>query len=82
MAQFNFIAFKSELTHRVNYYAKGVDISSPANFKSDDEAIEAAFNEAPEWAQLVEVVKVTGRKPNGYYILEKIWQCGDTSLSY
>lgn len=44
MAKFNFTPFSGDpLTHRIEYsYACGVHVSSPANYSTDIEAIQAA----------------------------------------
>lgn len=47
MKEFNYIAFKTPLTHRIDYiYASGCSTSSPANFPDDESAIQGAIRYA------------------------------------
>lgn len=82
---FNFFPdddFNKEPTHRINlFYANGGDVSSPAIFSSDEEAIDAAMKEAQSQGGVcgISVEKYSGEyNDDGFTSLETIYEKGKT----
>lgn len=82
---FNFFPdedFSKEPTHRINlFYASGGDVSSPAIFSSDEEAIDAAIKEAHSQGGIcgIKVEKYSGvYDDNGFTSLKTIFEKGKT----
>ena len=82
---FNFFPdedFSKEPTHRINlFYVNGGDVSSPAIFSSDEEAIDAAIKEARSQGGIcgIKVEKYSGvYDDNGFTSLKTIFEKGKT----
>lgn len=86
---FNFFPdddFTKEPTHRIDlFYANGGDVSSPAIFSSDEEAINAAIKEAQSQSKIsggvcgIKVEKyIGGYDEMGFTSLETIYEDGET----
>lgn len=82
---FNFFPdedFSKEPTHRINlFYTNGGDVSSPAIFSSDEEAINAAIEEAKAQGGIcgIKVEKYSGvYDDNDFTSLKTIYEKGKT----
>jgi len=81
---FNFFPdedFQKEPTHRVDlFYAGGGDVSHPAVFSSDEDAINAAIKEAQSQGGVcgIKVERYTGEWDGNFTSLETIYEDGKT----